>query len=78
MRLNEAKRKYRNQWIAFQYTNREKKLGHVLFHDKDRHMFDAKFLTYKKKLNGAYLTYTGRSPLESFLDKGGGLLLCTR
>jgi hypothetical protein len=59
MRLTEAKRKYRNQWIAFQYTDRENKLGRVLFHDRDRNQFDIKMLKRKKKLNGAYLTYTG-------------------
>lgn len=75
MRLSDAKRKYRNQWIAFKYTNRDKKLGKVLFHDSDRHRFDAKLLLYKGRINGTYLTYTGK-PLSEKM--GWRYLLCTK
>ena len=76
MRLTEAKRKYRNQWIAFQYSNREKKVGRVLFHDKNRFKFDTKLLQHKGKLNGALLTYTEPGPPP--LPRLQGTLLCTQ
>jgi hypothetical protein len=59
MRLNTAKKKYRKEWIAFQYTNREKREGKVLFHARDRHAFDAKLLALRGKLKDLYLTFTG-------------------
>ncbi len=75
MRLSEARRKYRNQWIAFVYSNPKKEIGRVLFHDKDRKRFDAKTLLNIKHLKHSYLFYTGPKPL---LPKGWGLLLCMK
>ncbi len=59
MRLETAKNKFRKEWIAFQYTNREKREGKVIFHAKERHAFDAKLLAFKGKLKNIYLTFTG-------------------
>ncbi len=77
MKLSQAKRRYRNQWIAFRWSNRNKKIGSVILHDPDREQFDSKLFVYtrKKKLNGAYLTYTGP---KSLIPKNGVIILCMK
>ena len=36
MKLKSAKRKFKNQWLAFKYTNESKDEGQVLLHEKTR------------------------------------------
>ena len=61
MKLNTAKRIFKNQWIAFKYSDRDKTEGEVLCRGKDRRALYKKLRG--KKIDGAYLTYTG--PLVS-------------
>jgi len=59
MRLATAKKKYRNQWIAFQYTNKEKREGKVLFHTKYKEAVFDILNKRKKKPKKLYITYSG-------------------
>ena len=73
MKLSEAKRKYRNSWIAFKYTDRDKNSGKVLIHDKDRNKFHERMIARKQRLKNIYITYTG--PL---IPKGMVVVLCSK
>jgi hypothetical protein len=73
MKFTEAKRKYRNSWIAFQYTDRDRNTGKVLVHDKDRNRFHEKLMARKKPFKDVYLKYTG-----SLIPKGMVVVLCSK
>ena len=59
MKLESAKRKFKNEWIAFGYTDERKNEGDVLSHAKDRHSLSKK-LDISQAKGKVYLTYTGR------------------
>lgn len=73
MRLTEAKRKYRNQYILFKYTNKSQKTGRVLCHSKSRDDIHEKIMTLPKPFRDLYIAFAG--PL---LPKGWGTLLCMK
>jgi len=58
MRLEEAKKLYQDEWIAFR-TNEDgdNPEGEVLLHNKKRREFDKELLS--KELIDVYITYTG-------------------
>ena len=59
MKLESAKRKFKNEWIAFKYTNESKDQGDVLIHNKNRKSLYDK-LDLKKSGGKVYITFTGR------------------
>ena len=73
MRLSEAKRKYRNQYILFRYTNKGQKIGRVVCHSKNRDDVHRKIMALPKPFKNLHLTYAG--PL---IPKGWGTLLCLK
>jgi hypothetical protein len=59
MKLETAKRKYHNQWIAFKYSNESKNEGEVLIHTKNRKTLYKK-LDMAKAGGKVYLTFCGQ------------------
>jgi hypothetical protein len=59
MKLTTAKRKYRNQWIAFEFSDKMKETGKVVFHAKHKQEFHMKLMAHKGKLRGMLCTFTG-------------------
>ncbi|MCK4764765.1 MAG: hypothetical protein KAW12_21380 [Candidatus Aminicenantes bacterium] len=58
MRLEEAKKKYHGEWIAFQVSKEsENPEGNVLLHQKNRREFDKKLL--KSGIKNVYITFAG-------------------
>ncbi|HDN79358.1 MAG: hypothetical protein DRI61_01660 [Chloroflexi bacterium] len=58
MRLKEAKRKFKGEWIAFKvHSDGEDPEGEVVLHNKDRRAFNRELV--KLKLSGVYITYAG-------------------
>jgi hypothetical protein len=63
MRLEEAKKLYENEWIAFKKNeNGENPDGEVLLHNKNRKTFDKKLL--ELGLTNIYITFGG-SPISN-------------
>ena len=58
MRLKSAKRRFRNQWLAFEYTNEAKDEGEVIIHEKTRRALYRK-LDLKKAKSKVYITFSG-------------------
>jgi len=58
MKLEEAKKLYENEWIAFRANeDGENPEGEVLLHNKDRKAFDKELLELKP--DHVYITFTG-------------------
>ena len=58
MKLEEAKKLYDNEWIAFRKNeNGENPDGEVLFHNKNRKAFDKELLELRPK--DVYITFAG-------------------
>jgi hypothetical protein len=58
MKLEEAKKLYENEWIAFKKNeNGENPDGEVLFHNKNRKAFDNELLELRPK--DVYITFAG-------------------
>ena len=58
MKLEEAKKLYLDEWIAFRSNeNGENPDGEVLLHNKNRRVFDKELLS--RELINVYITYTG-------------------
>ena len=58
MRLDEAKKLYENEWIAFKKNeNGDNPDGDVLLHNKKRKAFEKKLL--ELKLTNIYITFSG-------------------
>lgn len=58
MRLEEAKKKYTGEWIAFRAKKKGKNPdGEVVLHHRDRHAFDRALL--KQGKTGIYITFAG-------------------
>ena len=59
MKLESAKKRYTDEWLAFKYTNEANDEGEVLAHEKNRsHLY--KKLDLKKAGGKVYITFTGR------------------
>ena len=69
MKLETAKRKFKGDWLAFQFTDESKEEGKVLLHTKSRHRLHKK-LNSGKIPKGLYITFAG--PL---LPKGYSIVL---
>ena len=58
MTLQEAKSKYRGEWIAFkEFGKRKNSEGEVLLHSKNRKKFDKELIA--KRMTGVYITFSG-------------------
>ncbi|MEW6273587.1 MAG: hypothetical protein AB1556_00495 [Bacillota bacterium] len=68
MKLEEAKSKYPGEWIAFvPFEEGSNPEGEVIFHIKDRHLFDKKILECDLgKLGDIYITFAGPSIPEGY------------
>jgi hypothetical protein len=65
MRLEEAKKLYENEWIAFKKNeNGENPDGDVLLHNKNRRTFDKELL--KLKPAKVYVTFAGPPVPEGY------------
>ena len=65
MRLEEAKKKYAGQWIAFRAKRRGRNPdGEVVLHHRDRQVFDRELL--KKGMTGIYITFAGPAIPEGY------------
>lgn len=65
MKLEAAKNKYQDEWIAFK-TNDESDNpeGEVVLHSKDRWAFDKELL--ERKITDVYITFSGPIIKEGF------------
>ncbi|MEW5759449.1 MAG: hypothetical protein AB1779_01630 [Candidatus Thermoplasmatota archaeon] len=64
MKLEDAKKKYSGEWIAFRvYREGENPEGKVIFHHKDKRKFDSELIT--RKIKDVYVTFGG-----SLIPKG--------
>ena len=59
MKLETAMRKFKNQWLAFEYKDEAKNEGQVLYHEKTRRALSKK-LDLRKVRNKVYITFTGQ------------------
>lgn len=58
MKLEEAKNKFKGEWIAFQVSREEPYFeGKVLLHKKNRREFDSELL--RRGIKDVYITYAG-------------------
>lgn len=57
MKLEAAKRKFKNQWIAFKYTNEAKEEGQILAHAKSQKAVFRKFELDKS--GKVFVAFTG-------------------
>jgi hypothetical protein len=58
MKLDEAKKKFEGQWIAFRASGKETNPdGEVLLHKQNRREFDKELL--QRGIKDVYLTYSG-------------------
>jgi hypothetical protein len=65
MCLENAKKLYPNEWIAFRSSSHdEDPEGEVVFHHPDRNTFESELLA--KKIVNVYLTYTGELVKEGY------------
>ena len=58
MKLESAKHKYKDEWLAFKYSNEAKDEGQVLLHNKDRKKLYKK-LDLEKAGGKVYITFSG-------------------
>ena len=59
MKLADAEKKFRANWIAFAFTNDAKDEGRVLFADKKRRQLHQKLRSRKRLPANLYITYAG-------------------
>jgi len=65
MKLEEAKREYRGEWIAFRALKEvDNSEGEVVLHNKDRRAFDKELL--RLGLTGVYITFAGPPVPEGY------------
>jgi hypothetical protein len=65
MKLEEAKDKYRGEWIAFRiFEEGDNPEGEVVLHNKDRWAFDKELL--EKEITEVYITFAGPLVREGF------------
>jgi len=65
MRLEEAKKKYAGQWIAFRAKRRGKNPeGEVILHHRDRYAFDKELL--RQGLTNVHITFAGPAIPEGY------------
>jgi hypothetical protein len=65
MKLEEAKKLYEKEWIAFKKNeNGENPDGEVLLHNKDRRIFDRELLKFKP--TKVYVTFVGPPVPEGY------------
>ncbi len=59
MRLLAAKKRFRGEWLAFQFIDETKQTGKVILRDRDRHKLYQKLGSRKLKATNVYVTYAG-------------------
>jgi hypothetical protein len=65
MRLEKAKTKYQNEWIAFHALDEsDNPEGEVILHNKDRRIFDKELVG--RGLNDVYITFAGPPVPEGY------------
>jgi len=65
MRLEEAKKIYKGEWIAFKAIEETENLeGEVILHNKDRQFFDKELL--RMGLTDVYITFAGPPVPEGY------------
>ncbi|MFQ6116571.1 MAG: hypothetical protein ACE5NG_21145 [bacterium] len=65
MKLEEAKAKYKGEWIAFRAVEEgDNPEGEVLLHNKDRRAFDKKLV--EQGLTNVYITFAGPPVPEGY------------
>ncbi len=72
MKLTEARKRYRNEYILFTYKDRNQKTGKVIYHSKSRENVHKKIRALPKPFD---LSLIFAGPL---LPKGWGTLLCMK
>jgi len=58
--LSSAKKKFRNEWIAFRFTNEAREEGNVLAHHRDTRLVHEKLRSHKLGKAKVYVTFAGR------------------
>lgn len=65
MNINEAKEKYKGEWIAFKYSNENGNAnGEVILHGKERWKFDKTLI--ENNITNVYITFAGPLVKEGF------------
>jgi hypothetical protein len=65
MKLEQAKNRYRGEWIAFHpFEEKDNPEGEVLLHNKDRRVFDKQLLD--RGLTDVYITFAGPPVPEGY------------
>lgn len=65
MRLDEAKKKFHGEWIAFRVNKEsENPEGNVLLHNKNRREFDRKLI--QSGIKDVYITFAGPAIPERY------------
>jgi hypothetical protein len=73
MRLSQAKKKYRNQYILFKYKDAQQESGQVLCHSSNWSNINRKVMALPKPFKNLHLLFSG--PL---IPPGFGTLLCLK
>lgn len=65
MKLNEAKTRYKGEWVAFHpFEESDDPEGEVILHNKSRRIFDRELV--KRELTDVYVTFAGPPVPEGY------------